>query len=50
MMQDVHVTLAQDDLKEMQGYWKFKEVALDCTLWSTGYGRGYGPVVRQTAI
>jgi hypothetical protein len=35
-----------DDLKE---YWKSKEEALDRTLWRTRFGRGYGPVVRQTA-
>jgi hypothetical protein len=38
-----------DDLKEKRGYWKLKEEALGRTLWKTGYGRGYGPVVRQTA-
>jgi hypothetical protein len=37
-----------DDLKEETGYWKFKEEALDRTLWRTRFGRGYGPVVRQT--
>jgi hypothetical protein len=37
-----------NDLKEKRGYWKLKEEALDRTLWSTRYGRGYGPVVRQT--
>jgi hypothetical protein len=26
-----------------------KEEALDRTLWRTRFGRGYGPVVRQTA-
>jgi hypothetical protein len=26
-----------------------KEEALDRTLWKTRFGRGYGPVVRQTA-
>jgi hypothetical protein len=25
-----------------------KEEALDRTLWRTRFGRGYGPVVRQT--
>jgi hypothetical protein len=39
----------QDDLKETTGYWKLKEEALDCTLWRTHLGRGYGPVIRQTA-
>jgi hypothetical protein len=38
-----------DDLKEKRGYWKLKEEALDRTLWRTRFGRGYGPVVRQTA-
>jgi hypothetical protein len=37
-----------DDLKEKIGYWKLKEEALDGTLWRTRFGRGYGPVVRQT--
>ena len=36
------------DLKEMRGYWKLKEKALDCTVWRTRFGRGYGPVVRQS--
>jgi len=31
-----------DDLKEKRGYWRFKEEALDRTLWRTGFGRGYG--------
>jgi hypothetical protein len=37
-----------DDLKEKRRYWKLKEEALDRTLWRTGFGKGYGPVVRQT--
>jgi hypothetical protein len=37
-----------DDLKERTRYWRLKEEALDRTLWSTRFGRGYGPVVRQT--
>jgi hypothetical protein len=36
-----------DDLKEKRRYWKLKEEAHDRTLWSTRFGRGYGPVVRQ---
>jgi hypothetical protein len=32
------------DLKEKRRYWKLKEEALD----GTRFGRGYGPVVRQT--
>jgi hypothetical protein len=37
-----------DDLKEKRIYWKLQEEALDCTVWRTLFGRGYGPVVRQT--
>jgi hypothetical protein len=37
-----------DDLKEKRRYCKLKEEALDRTLWRTRFGRGYGPVVRQT--
>jgi hypothetical protein len=37
-----------DNLQETRGYWKFKEEALDHTLWRTHFGRDYGPVVRQT--
>jgi hypothetical protein len=38
-----------DDLKEKRRYCKLKDEALDRTLWRTRFGRGYGPVVRQTA-
>jgi hypothetical protein len=38
-----------DDLKEKRGYWKLKEEALDRTLRRTRFGKGYRPVVRQTA-
>jgi len=37
-----------DNLKEMRGYWKLKEEALNHTLCRTCFGRGYGPVARQT--
>jgi hypothetical protein len=37
-----------DDLKENRRYWKLKEEALDRPMWRTRFGRGYGPVVRQT--
>jgi hypothetical protein len=37
-----------DDLKEKRRYLKLKAEALDRTLWRTRFGRGYGPVVRQT--
>jgi len=36
------------DLEETRGHWKLKEEALDRTLWRTGFGRGYGHVVRET--
>ena len=35
-----------DDLQETKGYGKFKEEALDRTLWRTRFERGYGPVIR----
>jgi hypothetical protein len=37
-----------DDRNEMRGYWKLKEEEIDRTLWRTRFGRGYGPVVRET--
>ena len=36
------------DLQEGRGYCKLKEEALDRTMWKTGFGRDYGPVVRKT--
>jgi hypothetical protein len=38
----------QDDLKETRGHSKLKEEALDRTVWRTRFGRGCGPVVRQS--
>jgi len=38
-----------DDLKERRGYCHLKEEALDRTMWRVRFGRGFGPVVRQTA-
>ena len=38
-----------DFLKEMKGYWELKEKVLYRAVWRTGFVRGYGPVVRQTA-
>jgi hypothetical protein len=38
-----------DDLKEKRGYSHLKEEALDRTMWRAGFGRGFGPVIRQTA-
>jgi hypothetical protein len=37
-----------DDLKERRRYSHLKEEALDRTMWRTRFGRGFGPVVRQT--
>jgi hypothetical protein len=37
-----------DDLKGARRYWKLKADALDPTLRRTLFGRGYGPVLRQT--
>jgi len=39
-----------DDLKERRGYSHLKEEALDRTMWRAGFGRGFGPVVRQTTL
>ena len=38
-----------DDLKERRGYSHLKEEALDRTMWRARFGRGFRPVVRQTA-
>ena len=37
-----------DDLKERRGYSHLKEEALDRTMWRARFGRGFGPLVRQT--
>ena len=37
-----------DDLKDRRGYSPLKEEALDRTMWRNRFGRGFGPVVRQT--
>jgi hypothetical protein len=37
-----------DDLKAKRGYSHLKEEALDRTMWTARFGRGFGPVVRQT--
>ena len=37
-----------DDLEERRGYCHLKEEALDRTMWRARFGRGFGPVVRQT--
>ena len=37
-----------DDLKERRRYSHLKEEALDRTMWRARFGRGFGPVIRQT--
>jgi hypothetical protein len=37
-----------DDLKERRGYSHLKEEALDRTMWRACFGKGFGPVIRQT--
>ena len=37
-----------DDFKGRRGYSPLKEEALDRTVWRVRFGRGFGPVVRQT--
>jgi hypothetical protein len=36
------------DLKERKEYSHLKEEALDRTIWRVRFGRGFGPVVRET--
>jgi hypothetical protein len=36
-----------DDIKERRGYSHLKDT-LDGTMWRARFGRGFGPVVRQT--
>jgi hypothetical protein len=38
-----------DDLKKRRAYSHLKEEALDRTMWRARFGRGFVPVVRQTA-
>ena len=37
------------DLKERRGYSHFREEALDRIMWRARFGRGFRPVLRQTA-
>ena len=37
-----------DDHKERRGYCHLKDEAVDRTVWRNRFGRGFGPVVRQT--
>jgi hypothetical protein len=38
----------QNDLRERTWFCKLKEEAQDCTCWGPYFGKGSGPVVRQT--
>jgi hypothetical protein len=35
-------------LKETRRYWKLKDEEPDHTVWRTGFGRNYGPIIRQS--
>ena len=37
-----------DDLKNRRGYCHLKGEAMDRSMWRDRFGRGFGPVVRQT--
>jgi hypothetical protein len=37
-----------DELKERRGYSYLREEALDRTVWRALFGRGFGPLVRQS--
>jgi hypothetical protein len=37
-----------DDLKKKRRHWNLKKESLNHTLQRTGFGKGYGPVARQT--
>jgi len=37
-------------VKEMGGYWKLKEEALDSAVWRTGLSGTCGPVVRHCGM
>ena len=39
-----------DDLKKRRRYSHLKEEALDRSKWKARFGRGFGPIVRQTII
>jgi len=38
-----------DELKRVRIHSAMKEEILHCALWRTSFGRGFGPVVRQTS-
>jgi hypothetical protein len=37
------------DELERRGYFHLKEEVIDRTMWRAGFGRGFGPAVRETA-
>ena len=37
-----------DDFKERRRYSHLKDEALNRTMWTAVFGKGFGPVVRQT--
>ena len=41
--------LLLEQFQDARGYWKLKKEAVDRTVLVTGFGRGCGSVVRQTA-
>jgi len=45
----LYLLFVPDDLKERRGYYHLKKETLDCTMWRAPFGRGFGPVIRQTA-
>jgi hypothetical protein len=45
---ELNVKLRYQKVKIRRGYSHLKEEALDCTMWRARFGRGFGPVVRQT--
>jgi hypothetical protein len=38
-----------DDLTERRGYSHLEEEALGRNMWRAGFGKSFGPIVRQTA-
>jgi len=46
---NLNVKLRCQKVKERRGYSRLKEETLDRIMWRARFGRGFGPVVRQTA-
>jgi hypothetical protein len=42
------VVVSRLRVKERRGYSHLKEEALEDTMWRARFGRGFGPVVRET--